>query len=108
MLSSSIGLFAYGTSVCDFFAYMTVFVFVWVYVAHLLPVCDASDTAITLSPRPLPAAETVPEGGSRQLEGEDERYTLQSWSNDTASQHTLSLHFSLCLNYQQCRWEDMQ
>lgn len=76
--------------------------------AHLLPVCDASDRAITLSPRPLPAAETVPEGGSRQLEGEDERYTLQSWSNDTASQHTLSLHFSLCLNYQQCRWEDMQ
>lgn len=64
-----------------------VFVFAWVYLADLLPVRDASDRAITPSPRPLPAAETVPEGGSRQLEGEDGRYTLQSWSNDTASQH---------------------
>lgn len=47
--------------------------------------------AITLSPRPLPAAEAVPGGGRRQLEGEDGRNTLQSWSNDTAMQSLSTL-----------------
>lgn len=51
--------------------------------------------AITLSPRPLPAAEAVPEGGRRQLEGEDRRNTLQSWSDDTVMQ-SLS---ALCLPF---------
>lgn len=47
--------------------------------------------AITLSSRPLPAAEAVPGGGRRQLEGADGRNTLQSWSDDTATQSLSTL-----------------
>lgn len=53
--------------------------------------------AVTLSPRPLPAAEAVPEGGRRQLEGEDGRNTLQSWSDDTAMQSFSTLCLPLLI-----------
>lgn len=69
---------------------------------HLLPVTGAT----TLNPRPPPAAEAVPGGRRRQLEGEDGRNTLQSWRDDTAGQSPS--HFSLCPNDQPCRWEDTQ
>lgn len=40
--------------------------------------------AITLSPRPPPAGEAAPGGPRRQLEADDGRNTLQSWTDDTA------------------------
>lgn len=86
-------------------AYVYVFVNVCVYssAACVMPVTGD----ITLSPRLLPAAEAVPEGGGRQLDGEDGRNTLQSYSQ-AKPLRALSPHFSLRLNYQLCRWEDMQ
>lgn len=46
---------------------------------------------ITLSSRPPPADKAVPGGVRHQLEGEDGRNTLQSWSDDTATQSLSTL-----------------
>lgn len=74
---------------------MSVFVYVCVYLVHLLPVCDASDRGH--NPEPQTATEVVPEGGRRQLEGEDGRNTLQSWSDDTATQSLSTLCLPLLI-----------
>lgn len=49
--------------------------------------------------------------GRRQLEERRwKKYPskLERWYSQATPLNTLSLHFSLCFNYQLCRWEDMQ
>lgn len=90
---------------------MSVFVYVCVYLAHLPPVCDASDRGhnpelpTTTSSRSSARGREAPAGGSGW-----EKYPskLEWWYSHAKPLNTLSPRFSLCLRYQPRRWEDMQ
>lgn len=80
------------------------------YLAHLPPVCDASDRGDnpelqTTSRRGSARGTEAPAGGRRW-----EKYPskLERWYSHAKPLDTLSQHFSLCLLYRPRRWEDMQ
>ncbi len=97
-----------ATSAC-FCVCLSVFVYVCVYSAHLLLVCDASDGGHN------PELQTGSQGSARGRETPAggtgwEKYPskLEWWYSRAKPLNTLSPHFSLCPHYQPCRWEDMQ
>lgn len=76
-----------------------------------LCVCDASDRGHNPEPQTVTSSRGSARGREAPAGGRGwEKYPskLEWWYSHAKPLNTLSPHFSLCLNYQPCRWEDMR